>query len=248
MSPAAPATPPSSASSQASTLGLQPVESAEIPQEIDRATRLEYLGLPQERLFDLRTKFNRFKFSIFDEHVFDDIVLESVQAVGAEGVEAELQRRVQENKKRLDDDFDDLRYRVFSDLYDIWPADDVFSLRIFRLMAAESIGAVKSFVAYGLRPLLETRCPEIPSSAVASDRQNSTPDPGLRRRRTRTNPTSSTRQREGARVTVSSSTPSIRRRRSSSEVPLRRSARLAQQVAASSQPRGIRSRISKRRW
>ncbi len=111
----------------------------------------------------------------------------------------------------------------------------------------EIITAIKAFAAYGLRPLLETCSRASFLSAVApGDETSASTYAGSHQHPPRPDARANVRSGKALQVTTLSAT--ARRRRSSPAAPPRRSARLAQRLAASSQPLHGHSRVSKRKW
>ncbi|KAI9729812.1 MAG: hypothetical protein M1834_006560 [Cirrosporium novae-zelandiae] len=211
-----------------------PVHSIE---QIDRPELLEELGMSSETLSDLHRKFNRVEFNIMNDTRFEELVLESVKDRHAknlyqkEDIEAEIKQRMDDVMTKLHNDTHTSKYTMLPKVFKAVPEDKQLTFHLIRLLAANNIYDIESFVAYGIGPLLEYVKPNATEEVdnTQTSRKN-TPVSQMQLRTTR-----KLRPRSVKASGTSSSTDSSRQKPTLTNI--RRSSRLRRQHA---QRHGIR--------
>ena len=161
-----PICPPGSHPSILPTTSLSPSAShitEQIPsQRFDQLIALEEVGVSAETFENLNHKFNRREFNLVVDGKFEDIVLESVRNLvvkhdvyGEKDIEAEVERRLNETMSKLDEDFRNSRPTLLTEIFHVMRNEKPLEFYLIRLLAADNIYDLKSFVAYGMKIVLE---------------------------------------------------------------------------------------------
>jgi hypothetical protein len=104
--------------------------------------------------------FNRREFRVMNDDRFNEIILESVQnrhdnnQYQDEDIEAEIQRRIDDTVTKLHNDFKKSKYGNLLEVFKAVPKDKKLAFYLTRLLAADNIYDIESFVAYGIGPIL----------------------------------------------------------------------------------------------
>jgi len=211
-------------------------------QDIDRSDILERLNVSHKSLRSFKDRFNRVEFHIMNDARFEQIVLDSVtnryarRMYGEEAIEAEIERHMGEAVDRLNDDFEEAKYVVLRQTYDLGDDQDL-DFYLGGLLPADNLYDIRSYVAYGIGPILK----RLGSKGLGRSDKRRPPRkrPAGRTNQARPAPKPSVRS---LKVVKALSTPRPSSPESNATMILRRSARLAQRH---SQPQRIRKTRSK---
>lgn len=214
-------------------------------EQIDRPAHLEQLGVSCATLSSFHHKLNRVEFRVVNDAKFEEIVLDSVTNRHAnpmyqeDGIEAEIKRRMKETVDRLHEDFDASKYIILRQVLGAFPDDQDLEFYLIRLLAADNTYDIRSFVAYGLEPMLK----RLESRGPGRQGHRRAPRKKPAGRQNQAQPTQKPSS-QSLKVPKAFSAPLSSSQESTSTITLRRSARLAQRH---SQHQGIRKTHGKAR-